>query len=59
MTPPPALFETVFEEGRDPLRDELPLQPLRREGGFIYVPQGPGLGIEPDPEQLERFALSV
>ncbi len=55
LTPQVSLFELVFEEGRSPLRDELATDPVRWADGLIQVPQGPGLGVEPDREQMRRF----
>ena len=28
-------------------------------GGRIAIPQGPGLGVDPDPELLKRFAVDA
>lgn len=33
-------------------------EPLRLEGGFVALPQGPGLGIEIDPAGLEAHRLT-
>ncbi len=30
-------------------------EPLRMENGFVHLPEGPGLGVEIDPEGLERM----
>jgi L-alanine-DL-glutamate epimerase-like enolase superfamily enzyme len=35
------------------------LGPLAVEGGFLTVPEAPGLGLEPDWAELERRALAV
>ena len=35
------------------------LGPLAVEGGFLTVPEAPGLGLEPDWTELERRALAV
>ena len=34
--------------------EDLLASPLRLEGGFAYAPEGPGLGVELDPEAFER-----
>ena len=34
--------------------ERLTKEPLRIENGFIRVPERPGLGVEIDPEALER-----
>ena len=39
----------IWQEGQ-----QLTRTPLRIEGGAIEVPKAPGLGIEPDMEQLDR-----
>jgi D-galactarolactone cycloisomerase len=40
------------------LRDELSVEPIRFEQGFVQVPQGPGLGITINPEVLERYRVA-
>ena len=46
-----------FDRNHNPLRDELLATPLRiGPDGRVPVPQGPGLGIEVDEEQLRRYA---
>ncbi len=42
----------------NPLRSELLKEPLEARSGFMFPPQGAGLGIELDPRALERFAFS-
>ena len=32
-------------------------QSLRLEGGFLYLPQGPGLGVEVDEEKISRYRV--
>ena len=56
VTPTEPLLE--YDRSENPLRDELLLDNLRQEGGYLPVPQGPGLGVTVDPEQLRRFSLS-
>jgi muconate cycloisomerase len=29
--------------------------PLRFEPPFVYLPEGPGLGVEPDPDALAHY----
>lgn len=43
----------------NPLNTSLVRNPVRVEDGVAWVPEGPGLGIELDDEQLERFAVSA
>jgi muconate cycloisomerase len=40
------------------LMDDLILEPLKVEEGDILVPTGPGLGVEPDWDAIERFKVS-
>ena len=42
----------------NPLRAELLREPLQVENGFLFPPDQPGLGVEVDPEALEKFAFS-
>lgn len=37
--------------------DDLITTPFRFESGRVYVPEGPGLGIEVDREKLERYRV--
>ena len=38
--------------------DDILTEPLRYEDGAVLVPDGPGLGIEVDPEKLAKYALA-
>lgn len=38
--------------------DDLITEPFRYEQGAVLVPQGVGLGIEVDPEKLEKYSVS-
>jgi L-alanine-DL-glutamate epimerase-like enolase superfamily enzyme len=40
------------------LRDHLLAHPLRPVAGHINVPDGPGLGIELDPDAVQRFGVA-
>jgi D-galactarolactone cycloisomerase len=51
--PAPCLVE--YDVGDNPLRDELLTTPLRPVNGRLAVPEGPGLGVELDPEAIKRF----
>jgi L-rhamnonate dehydratase len=46
-----------FNVTDNPLRTALLREPLRPQGGEIALPQGPGLGIELDPETIARFRV--
>lgn len=53
ITPTEPMLE--YDRSENPLRDHLLTENLRQSDGFLPVPQGPGLGVEVDPDQLERF----
>jgi D-galactarolactone cycloisomerase len=44
------------DQSENPLRTEIADEPLRIDQGRIFVPQGPGLGIEINPAALARFS---
>ena len=56
--PEPYVQEPVMEFDRTPslIRDGLMATPFDQEGGFLKVPDGPGLGIEIDEEAVRRFS---
>ncbi len=47
-----------FWAGYNPLLD-IVATPIAPEGGYLRVPQGPGLGIEIDEEKLNRVVVQV
>ncbi|WP_336344619.1 mandelate racemase/muconate lactonizing enzyme family protein [Halalkalicoccus ordinarius] len=47
------MFE--FDRTPNPLREELPSEPIENDGMVVPVPDGPGIGIEIDPDTLDRF----
>lgn len=49
-----ALQEYPHDEDRSPKRD-LVVEPLRREGGYLIVPDAPGLGIALNEEAFEHY----
>ena len=53
--PFPSLVE--WDRGANPLREELLLEPIRFTDGHLVVPDGPGLGVTPDPAAIERFRV--
>jgi L-alanine-DL-glutamate epimerase-like enolase superfamily enzyme len=38
-------------------RRQLTLEPFEVEGGFVRVPEGPGLGVELNEATIERYAV--
>lgn len=57
-THPPDPTFVEYDVGENPLRDALLETPLAPEGGYIAVPEGPGLGIALDREAVRRFSAS-
>jgi D-galactarolactone cycloisomerase len=57
---PPALTVAEpmleFDRTEHPIRRAVLTQPIEHAGGFVRVPDGPGLGIEVDRGALARFA---
>jgi D-galactarolactone cycloisomerase len=53
--PEPMLFE--FDRSENPLREDLLVDSLDPSGGELAIPDGPGLGVEVDEEQVERLRL--
>ncbi|WP_144798997.1 mandelate racemase/muconate lactonizing enzyme family protein [Halorubrum depositum] len=46
-----------FDRTPNPIREGLAVDPIRNEGTEVPVPDGPGLGIEIDPETLAEFRI--
>jgi L-alanine-DL-glutamate epimerase-like enolase superfamily enzyme len=46
-----------FDRVPNPLRDELPVEPLMFEEGFLRVSDKPGLGIEFDEEVIQKYTM--
>ena len=55
LVPVPPMLE--YEQTFNPFRDELTSADLTHKGGFVTVPNGPGLGIEINREVLERYKV--
>ncbi|OGB92901.1 MAG: hypothetical protein A3H39_17635 [candidate division NC10 bacterium RIFCSPLOWO2_02_FULL_66_22] len=47
-----------FDWNPSPLRDELSTLPIEFREGRVWVPQGPGLGIEIDQDVLGRYRMA-
>jgi len=41
------------------MKDDVVRKPIRFDGGFVHVPDGPGLGVELDDAKLDRYAKDV
>jgi D-galactarolactone cycloisomerase len=64
LPPNPAALiagELWFELDRtpNPFREQLAVEPLKRTGAIIEVPERPGLGLEVDRAVLERYAVTT
>ncbi len=46
-----------FNTSNDPLSRGLVVAPLAMEDGYVEVPQRPGLGVEPDLDEIDRFRV--
>jgi L-rhamnonate dehydratase len=46
-----------FNTSLGPLARGLFASPLRLEDGHLAVPTGPGIGVEPDPDAIERYRV--
>ncbi|MEZ4638703.1 MAG: mandelate racemase/muconate lactonizing enzyme family protein [Caldilineaceae bacterium] len=57
--PQPFVQEPVMEFDRTPsaIREELCARPFDQSGGYIAVPDAPGLGIEVDQRAVDRLAV--
>lgn len=58
-TPRPYVQETVmeFDQTPNPIRNELASIAFEQSGGYVEVPNGPGLGIEIDESAVKRFCV--
>jgi D-galactarolactone cycloisomerase len=45
-----------FDRTENPFRQAVVTRPLEHEGGWVAIPDGPGLGIEIDRAALAAFA---
>lgn len=46
-----------FDRSEHPIRMAVLKEPIEQHGGWVAIPQGPGLGIEIDRAALARFAV--
>ena len=56
LYPDPAPF-LEFNTSRSPLARDLFTNPIRLEDGWLRVPEGPGVGVEPDADAIERYRV--
>jgi D-galactarolactone cycloisomerase len=45
-----------FDTSSHPFRNELTSDPLKQKGGWVQIPQKPGLGIEVSRDVIERYS---
>ena len=54
-----------FDTTDNKFRDELIIDPLKIQqqvsanGGFVSIPDNPGIGVEPDPEFIRKFSIHL
>ena len=54
-----------FDTTDNKFRDELIIDPLKIQqqvsanGGFVSIPDNPGIGVEPDPEFIRKFSIHI
>ena len=54
-----------FDTTDNKFRDDLIIEPLKIQqqvsasGGFVSIPDNPGIGVEPDPEFIKKFNIHV
>jgi len=54
--PKPNLLE--FDRSSNPIREEMEKSLIVREGSYVKVPDGPGLGIKIDESSIGKFMVS-
>ena len=57
-----AIPNSLFLEyciAKSPIRDDLFLNPCKFENGYVYVPQGPGLGVELNEEVVAKYRVGT
>jgi L-alanine-DL-glutamate epimerase-like enolase superfamily enzyme len=52
----PLNLYNVYDTVSAPLKNDLAIKPVRYEGGFLYPPDGVGLGVELDEDATKRLA---
>lgn len=59
VTPTPLAQEPLFEfdSTPHPIRDAMLTDALRPQSGWLTIPNGPGLGVEVDPDVLKKFSV--
>ena len=51
----PLNLYNVYDTVSAPLKNDLAVKPVRYEKGFLYAPDGPGLGVELDEENMKKL----
>ena len=50
-------LQLEFDQNPNGLRTDLLKEPITADQGFVRLPEGPGLGVELDPEAIERYRV--
>jgi muconate/chloromuconate cycloisomerase len=53
------LVDTCDFTGPTLLTDDILARPLRFEDGYLYLPEGPGLGVEIDEDKLRHYTVEI
>jgi D-galactarolactone cycloisomerase len=56
LRPEPRAPLLEFDRTENPFRQAVLTQPIEHDGGFVAIPDGPGLGVEVDRDALVRFS---
>jgi galactonate dehydratase len=56
---PNAATLEYLEWEEHPPRNEMLVKPLRRDGGYIEIPEGPGLGVSLNQEMITRHKYAT
>jgi L-alanine-DL-glutamate epimerase-like enolase superfamily enzyme len=48
--------EFAEDQAREEVKRHLLLEPFRVDGGHVAVPEGPGLGVQLNPEIVRKYA---
>ncbi len=51
----PLNLNNMYDTVSAPIKNDLAVKPVRYEGGYLYPPDGPGLGVELNEENAKRL----
>jgi len=55
----PEITDVGYGAPAERFEDDVIREPIRFVDGMVYLPEGPGLGVEVDDEKLARYAIPV